>query len=273
MIEQTFAIGDLAKVALLFGLEILLSADNAIVLAILVRHLPERLQQKALFYGLAGAFVFRGLAILAATWIIGLWWVQLIGAGYLMFLAAKHFIKHGGGEKQIKVNLAGFWLTIFYVEMTDVAFAIDSVLVAVATEPKPDKVWVVYAGAMIGVLALRWAAKLFLRLLKMYPVLEHVAYILVGWAGCKLLMLGGHTLEKWFKVEAAKPASTFPAWPSSIHLAEMPLWLFWGGVAAVVAWGLYHCKKDGPAPEEDVEAALQEAELVPPADPETHPTP
>ena len=70
---QTFATGDLAKVFLLVGLEILLSADNAIVMAILVRHLPTDQQKRALFYGLAGAFVFRALAIVAATWLIGLW--------------------------------------------------------------------------------------------------------------------------------------------------------------------------------------------------------
>lgn len=245
MIEQTFALGDLAKVALLVGLEILLSADNAIVLALLVKHLPEHQQQRALFYGLVGAFVFRAVAILAASLIIGLWWVQLLGAAYLIYLGVKHFVKHASPEKVIKAKQAGFWLTILYVELTDIAFAIDSVLVAVATEPRPEKLWVVYAGAMVGVIALRWAATIFLGLLHRFPVLEHVAYVLVAWAGVKLLMLGGHTLERWYNghgsVRGFQASSGLPAWPSGVHIPEMPLALFWSGVALVVVWGLWSC--------------------------------
>ncbi len=270
MIEQTFAASDLLKVLLLVGLEILLSADNAIVMAILVRHLPPDQQKRALFYGLAGAFFFRALAILAATWLIGLWWVQLVGALYLIFLAAKHFKAHTGGEKHVKPRVAGFWLTVLYVELTDIAFAIDSVLVAVATEPKKDKIWVVYLGAMVGVFTLRWAARVFLVLLKRYPVLEHMAYILVGWAGAKLLMLGGHTLEKWYEKETTDGSltmlgSTFgaPSWPSWLVLNEMPIWLFWGGVAIICAWGAYHCIKTGPFVDEEPEIDTEIEQLEP----------
>ena len=264
MLTQTFAAGDLFKVLLLVGLEILLSADNAIVMAILVRHLPHDQQKKALFYGLAGAFVFRGITILLATWLIGLWWVQLLGGGYLLYLALKHFKDHSGGEHVVKPRKAGFWLTILYVELTDIAFAIDSVLVAVATEPHKDKIWVVYLAAMVGVFALRWAARAFLTLLKRYPVLEHMAYMLVGWAGAKLLMLGLHTLEVWYKgawVNGKVPlfgnsVSAGP-WPNGVHFAEMNVPLFWGGVLVICAWGAFHCWRTGPFVDEEPEITTE----------------
>ncbi len=233
---QTFATGDLAKVFLLVGLEILLSADNAIVMAILVRHLPGDQQKRALFYGLAGAFVFRALAIVAATWLIGLWWVQLLGALYLVYLAGKHFIVHHAGDRVIAPKNAGFWLTVLYVELTDLAFAIDSVLVAVATEPSKHKIWVVYTGAMVGVIALRWAARVFLILLKRYPVLEHMAYLLVGWAGIKLLCLGGHTMEEWIGSRM----------PEGLHISVMSPLVFWIGVGIICAWGVLRCIQTGP---------------------------
>lgn len=236
MEPQVFAYSDLAKILLLVGLEILLSADNAIVMAILVRHLPPDQQKRALVYGLAGAFFFRAIAILAATWLIGLWWVQLGGALYLIYLGAKHFFDHHSGERAVVAKKAGFWLTVLYVELTDIAFAIDSVLVAVATEPAKNKVWVVYVGAMAGVLALRWAARVFLVLLKRYPVLEHMAYLLVAWAGAKLLMLGIHTMEKW----------AGSRWPQGIHISEMSPVVFWSGVLLICAWGTYKCVKTGP---------------------------
>lgn len=255
-LDQTFAAGDLGKIFLLVGLEILLSADNAIVMAILVRHLPKDEQKRALFYGLAGAFVFRALAIIAATWLIGLWWVQLIGALYLVYLGGKHFFDHHATEeKKVQAKKAGFWMTVLYVELTDIAFAIDSVLVAVATEPSPRKIWVVYVGAMVGVLALRWAARLFLVLLKRYPVLEHMAYLLVGWAGVKLLFLGGHTLEK----HAHKSGWS---WPQGLHITEMQPLHFWIGVGIVCAWGLVRCIQTGPNVDEtpDFDTEIEQLE-------------
>lgn len=249
---QVFALGDIQTVALLLGLEILLSADNAIILAVLVRHLPEDQQKRALFYGLAGAFFFRGLAILCAVWIAGLWWFQLIGAAYLIFICVKHFLSHGGGEKKLKTKEAGFWATVFYVELTDVAFAVDSVLVAIAVEKRPEKFWVVFTGAMIGVFALRWAAGMFLKLLKKYPILDHMAFILVGWAGLKLFFLAGHTFEAFYK--SSNPGKSLP-----FHVPVMEPGVFWGGVVAIVLAAVLIAQKQGAS---GYTETLEEAEEI-----------
>src|SRR4051794_36194650 len=90
---QSFQTGDIASVVALVLLEGLLSADNALVLAIMVRHLPKQQQQRALLYGLVGAFVFRLVAILLASFVLKLWWLQAIGAAYLLYLPFKHFLK------------------------------------------------------------------------------------------------------------------------------------------------------------------------------------
>jgi predicted tellurium resistance membrane protein TerC len=63
-------------------LEGLLSADNALVLAVMVKHLPPEQRKKALFYGLLGAYVFRFIAIGVGVFLIKLWWVKIIGAAY-----------------------------------------------------------------------------------------------------------------------------------------------------------------------------------------------
>src|SRR5687767_13770119 len=92
MFDQTFVLSDLATVGVLILLEALLSADNVLVLAILVRHLPKEEQRRALMIGLGGAFMLRTAAILLAAFIIAFWWLQLLGALYLLFLPIKHFI-------------------------------------------------------------------------------------------------------------------------------------------------------------------------------------
>src|SRR3954465_6471778 len=82
---------DLITIGLLVVLEGLLSADNAMVLAVLVLGLPKPEQRKALRYGILGAFAFRTIATLTAVYLIKLGWVKLAGAAYLLYLAFQHF--------------------------------------------------------------------------------------------------------------------------------------------------------------------------------------
>ena len=71
-------------------LEGLLSADNAIVLAVMVRHLPPKDQKHALMYGLAGALIFRIIAIFLITILAQYWEIQVLGGLYLIYMAGTH---------------------------------------------------------------------------------------------------------------------------------------------------------------------------------------
>ena len=88
---QTFEYGDIWTCIFLVLLEGLLSADNAVVLATIAKNLPLEFQRKALTYGIAGSLLLRFIAILFASYIIKLWWLQAIGALYLLYLPVKHF--------------------------------------------------------------------------------------------------------------------------------------------------------------------------------------
>lgn len=237
MFGQTFSPGDVATIAALIGLEGLLSADNALVLAIMVQHLPAGQRQKALLYGLWGAFVLRTIAILGAGLLTKFWWVQLIGALYLIYLPLKHWMpnRRDSEGREIKAAPRSFWMTVLHVEIVDIAFAIDSVLVGVSFANialHPEKTWVVIVGAIIGIVLLRFAAGAFIRLLERYPRLEHLAYALVGWAGLKLLLASGHTWEQPIK------AANLPS-PIGFWIPAMPPALFWAGVLIITAAGSY----------------------------------
>ncbi len=189
----------------LIGLEGILAADNAVVMAVMVKHLPEKQQKKALFYGLLGAFIFRFAALFLITFLVNVWQIQAIGAAYLIFLAAHHLIKKSGKDtekdKKSLKNRKGssFWMTVFKVEIADIAFAIDSMLaaVALAVTLKPTG-WfhvggidggqfiVMLLGGLIGVVIMRFAATSFVKLLAKYPTLETAAFLIVGWVGVKL---------------------------------------------------------------------------------------
>src|SRR4051812_2077355 len=109
------------------------------VLAVLVLGLPKNQQRKALRYGIVGAFAFRAGATLLAVYLIKLGWVKLAGAAYLLYLAYHHFAAERSPEERRTppkakpwLGLPAFWATVVKVEFTDVVFAIDSILVAVA---------------------------------------------------------------------------------------------------------------------------------------------
>ena len=98
---------------LLIGLEGLLAADNALVLAIMVKHLPEKERRRALFYGLAGAFIFRFASLFIITFLVDVWQVQAIGALYLLFIAINHIVrklyfKNKGNKKEKENKKSGF---------------------------------------------------------------------------------------------------------------------------------------------------------------------
>ena len=247
-----FQYADLVTIGLLVILEGLLSADNALVLAILVLGLPREQQRKALRYGILGAFFFRILAILAATKLIAFGWVKLVGGAYLMWLAFAHFFLHGnedGQRRAIKPAkawwiLPAFWATVVKVELTDIVFAIDSILVAVAMS---NKTWVIITGGILGIIAMRLVIGQLLVVVRRYPALVDAAFIIIAWVAIKL-----------FVEYAAQAGYIDFHMPKSISL---------GVIFVIFGIAYFYARKQGPADvdlEEDAAAQLlveQDAEL------------
>jgi len=183
---------DLVTVALLVALEGLLSADNAMVLAVLVLGLPKVEQRKALRYGILGAFAFRITAIVLAVYLIQLQFVMLVGAAYLLWLPYTHFAGHEDAAARRRpkraaswLGMSPFWSTVVKVELTDIVFAIDSILVAVAMS---NKLWVIITGGILGVIAMRLVIGQLLVLVNRYPTLVDGAFVIIAWVGVKLVL-------------------------------------------------------------------------------------
>ncbi|MDP1422029.1 TerC family protein [Peribacillus simplex] len=222
---------------ILIFLEGLLSADNALVLAIMSKHLPKEQQKKAINIGLLLAFIFRIGAIFIISYLFHVWQVQAIGAAYLIFIALKHLLKKDHGEKEEKGK--SYRMTVAQIALADIAFAIDSILAAVALvialpdTPMGDiggmdgaKFIVILLGAIAGLIVIRFAAGYFVKILTERPSLETAAMLIVGWVGVKLLM---HTL--------AHPA---------VHIiphdfVEGPIWniIFWSVMLLIAVGGWF----------------------------------
>ena len=180
-------------------IESLLSVDNAAVLATMVMDLPKEQRAKALKYGIIGAYVFRGICLLLASWLIKIWWLKLIGGLYLLYLAIDYFITKKTPQPEddlidkksnfIYRNTLGlfgkFWSTVIMIEAMDLAFSMDNVFAVVAFT---DNIWLICIGVFIGILAMRFVAQGFVKLMEKYPFLEKAAFIVIGILGVKLTL-------------------------------------------------------------------------------------
>ena len=164
-------------------IEGLLSVDNALAIAAMASHLPEKQKQQALRWGIIGAYGFRGVAMAFAAEIAGSVWLKICGAGYLIYLMCEHFTSSNSdsGETSDKSQQPrGFLATVFAIEFMDLSLSVDNVVAAVAMSPK---LWVVCTGVFIAILALRFVAGACIRLIEVFPILEHAAFLLIGYMG------------------------------------------------------------------------------------------
>jgi YkoY family integral membrane protein len=232
-------------------LEGLLSADNALVLAMMVRHLPKENQKRALRYGMWGAFLFRFLAVGMASILLRFSFLKVIGGLYLLYLTIAHFISRQGHESNPSARRfgSGFWGTVISVELADIAFSIDSILAAVAmadglppTISENGKLAVVIIGGILGIITMRFVAGYFIVLLEEFKGLESGAYGLVAWIGLKLIIEGLH------------------------HGGYIPfgfnMWAFWLGMLAIVIAGFLYKPKGPPMNKPDVSELIEIEERV-----------
>ena len=242
----------------LVGLEVVLSADNAIALAAIAKGLKSQNQQKqALNLGLVFALFFRISLILVSRWVLGFKPLMAAGAAYLLWLCADHFINNTSEVESPATELLSSELTSSKlldskslenksineslknsanVISADNIFGFDRKLAGTAISialtdlafsldsvaaavAVSDKLWLVITGGIIGVVALRLSSNLFIELLNNYPRLEAAGYIAVGLVGIQLLV------------------RVF--WP----FIELPQWLLLSLVGLLFLWGFTNRRK------------------------------
>lgn len=192
-------VASLLVVLNLVVIESLLSVDNAAVLATMVMDLPQKQRSAALKYGIIGAYVFRGLCLMLAVWLVRIWWLKPLGGLYLIYL----FVNWWRGRKTSQPeddyydkqqnrlyrfaarSIGTFWSTVALIELMDLAFSIDNIFAAVAFT---DNIILICTGVFIGILAMRFVAQGFVRLMEEYRFLETSAFFVLGLLGLKLTL-------------------------------------------------------------------------------------
>ncbi|APB35187.1 Membrane protein TerC [Gloeomargarita lithophora Alchichica-D10] len=214
-LPQQFGLQTLIIIGILILLEAVLSADNAIALAAIVQGLHDpKLEQQALNWGLGAAFILRILLILTATWVLKFPLVSIAGGLYLLWLAFSYVRTRGEaetGKEKTMTPVESIWQVIPTLALTDLAFSLDSITTAIAVA---EETWLVLLGGVIGIIALRFLAGLFIRWLEIYTHLQDAGYATVVVVGIRLL------------VKAVRPELIPPEWVTTSLILLLFVWGF-----------------------------------------------
>lgn len=158
-------------------INIVLSGDNAVVIALACRSLPKQQQKKAILFGSVGAIVLRIVLTFFAVYLLSLPYLKLVGAALLLWIGVG-LLKGDDGEEDMEghANLAAAIKTII---IADIVMSLDNVI-GVAAAAKGN-VPLLVIGLVISIPLIIFGSSLLLKVMQRFPVIITVGAALLGW--------------------------------------------------------------------------------------------
>jgi YjbE family integral membrane protein len=231
---QEFWIG-LLKI---IGVNVVLSGDNAVVIALAARSLPAKQQKQAVIWGSGAAIVMRILLTLFAVALLGLPWLKIAGSLLLFWIGVKLLIPE---EEDADVTASDQLLAaVRTILIADLVMSLDNVL-AVAAAAGGSYVLLVL-GLAISIPLVIFGATLLLKLMERFPAIIAIGAALIGWVAGEMLVTD-LALQDWLAELGAVYKDGKP------YLGALSLELAAGaaGVVIVVALGKWFARKKGSA--------------------------
>ncbi|HEY8856247.1 MAG TPA: TerC family protein [Rugosibacter sp.] len=164
----------------IIAIDIMLGGDNAVVIALACRKLPDAQRKKGIFWGVAGAIILRVVLIFFALQLLAVPWLKIIGALLLFWIGVKLLQPEdqGHGDVAAATTLGGAIKTII---VADAVMSLDNVI-AVAGAAHGNLLLVVF-GILASIPIVVWGSQLVLRMMDRYPVIITAGGALLGWIG------------------------------------------------------------------------------------------
>jgi YjbE family integral membrane protein len=233
LVSAVFWIG-LGKI---IWVNLLLSGDNAVVIALASRSLPKRQQKLAIFWGSAAAVVMRVILTVFAVALLTLPWLKIVGGLLLLWIGVKLLVpEDGGGEIESTDNL---WAAIKTILIADLVMSLDNVLaVAAAADsaaPTPElavmKYTLLVLGLAISIPIVIFGSTLMLKLMERWPVIITLGAALLGWIAGEMIV-SDSSIAGWIAANSG--------WLVSLHLAPI------AGAVLVVIVGTWLVRRRAP---------------------------
>ena len=201
----------------IIGVNIILSGDNAVVIALAARSLPPHQQKQAIFWGSGAAIVMRIVLTIFAVALLQFAWLKLLGSALLMWIGIK-LLADGDEDEGNAKSHASMFEAIKTILIADLVMSIDNVI-AVAAAAKGDWVLVII-GLAISIPLIIYASTILIKVMEKYPVVITIGAALIGWVAGEMA---------WDEQVIQPFTSQFPRWFEYIAAAA--------GAALVVGIG------------------------------------
>ena len=212
---------------------ILLSGDNAVVIALAARSLPAKQQKQAIMIGSGAAIVMRILLTLVAAQLLQLPWLKLIGAALLLYIGVTLLLpeeEEGDGHGDGKGSMAAAVRTIL---IADLVMSLDNVI-AVAAAAKGDTTLLVL-GLAISIPLVIFGSTLLLKVIERFPIIVWLGAALLGYIAGEIA-LADPAIRDWVEVQAN-------AMGMSAHTLGQLAGVVGAGLVVLVAWTILKRRK------------------------------
>jgi len=188
LVSQAFWIG-LLKI---IGVNVILSGDNAVVIALAARSLPPHQQKKAVFWGAGAAVVLRIILTIFAAALLALPWLKLVGSLLLFWIGTKLLIPEDGDD-DIKAS-DQLLAAIKTILIADLVMSLDNVIAVAAAAG--GHMGLLIIGLAISIPLVIFGATLLIKLMERFPVIITLGAGLIGWVAGEMLV-ADHALAGW----------------------------------------------------------------------------
>jgi YjbE family integral membrane protein len=229
--------GDHAGTALavlrIIGINIVLSGDNAVVIALACRALPKRQRMIGIILGAGAAVLLRIIFTVLVQYLLDVPWLQLAGGLLLFWIAIKLLVSEEASEDSVSAG-ASLFEAVKIVAIADIVMSLDNVLAiagAAKSAPPDLQIWLIITGLLISIPLVVFGASLIVDLLSRFPILVWVGAALLGWIAGELMVSDRITL---LQMQEWNPALVAPAADSSIGIKASKVVLYSAAVAGVL---------------------------------------
>jgi len=208
--------------AKIIGVNIVLSGDNAVVIALAARSLPAKQQKQAIFWGAGAAIVLRIILTLFAVALLSLAWLKLVGSALLLWIGIKLLVpEEGDDEIEASDNL---FVAIRTILIADLVMSLDNVIAVAAAAGGHWGLMII--GLAISIPLVIFGATLLVKLMERFPIIVTIGAALIGFVAGEMAW-EDKAIEHW----------TSP-YPADMKYAAAIL-----GAAIVVAWGRWLARR------------------------------
>jgi YjbE family integral membrane protein len=178
---------------------IVLSGDNAVVIALAARSLPPHQQSKAVMWGAGAAVAMRIVLTIIAVELLRWPWLKLIGAVLLLWIAVKLLLPEDGGSEGVDSS-DNLWAAIKTILIADLVMSLDNVI-AVAAAAK-GSITLLVLGLAISIPLVIFGATMLMKLMDRWPIIITIGAALLGWVAGDMAVTDP-VVKDWVDANAA----------------------------------------------------------------------